>query len=220
MKSVKIAFIVCILAVIFVSFGLVSALNQNEASLQTVWLNQNIRPGDTVSVIVTFSSNSSDQLSISRIGFHFDWMGPNEFYANDFSTNPVVVVGGSSKIFDPMSVQIPPYVTSGSHSYYVAVDGVQGTSATSFFWDSPTFTITIAGGGSAPTPTPTASSGSGGQGDGLGLLPIIAVAAVVVVVVLLVVVMFMRRRRRRVEPKAETSAKSSVEPSDSSEFSI
>ena len=198
MRSLRITLTVTSIIIIFLCSGLVSALNSDEASVSTVLLNQTVHPSDTLSVIITFSSNSADQLSINRIGLHFDWMAPNEFYTNDLTANPVSVESNGSHVFEAMAIQIPPYVSAGSHSYYVGIDGVQGLSGT-FSWDSAASTIQVyAATGSSPTPTATSSpSSGGGQEEGPSLLLYLAVIAVVVIVALSIIVVVMRKRRKR-----------------------
>jgi flagellar basal body-associated protein FliL len=144
MKSFPLMLIVIFLSVICVlNIGLVSALDQDEASVQLLWSSQAVYSGEIVTVRITFTSSSADQLRIYRIGFHFDWMGPNEFYTSDFTDNPVVVTSFGTNMFNPIAIQIPSNVSVGTYNYYVGVDGTQGGSLTTFTWDSPTFTIEV-----------------------------------------------------------------------------
>lgn len=122
--------------------GFVSALGSDEASVSLYWSSQMLYQGDTASVRITLKSNSADQLLIYYIGVHFDWMPADGFYGLDLSDNPVLVPASGSYIFDPMSIQIPANVSTGAHSYFVGIDGVQGSSS-SFSWDSPASTIQI-----------------------------------------------------------------------------
>jgi hypothetical protein len=94
-----------------------------------------------------------------------------------------------------MVIQIPPYATVGSHTYYVAVQGVQGTSATELSWGSEDLTLEITAAAANPTsasPTANPSTEQGGE-QGQNLLLYGAVIAVAVVVVLAVVLMLVRR---------------------------
>jgi hypothetical protein len=70
-------------------------------------------------------------------------MDPNEFYTGNFSDNPAVVPSQGIYIFDPIVVQVPLGTSPGSHSYFVGIDGTEGSSASSFSWNSPSFTIEI-----------------------------------------------------------------------------
>jgi hypothetical protein len=130
--------IICILCC-----GLVFALNPDEASVSLIWSSQPVYNGDIAFIRINFESNSADQLKIYRLGLHFDWMPPNEFYTSDFSANPVFIPSYGTHIFDVITIQIPLNVTTGSHSYFVGVEGTQGFSPSAFSWDSPESTIQI-----------------------------------------------------------------------------
>jgi hypothetical protein len=123
--------------------SIVSALNADEASVSLSWSSQAVYPNDTVSVTITFKSNSAEQLRIYRIGLQFDWMDSNEFYTGNFSDNPVVVPSQGIYIFDQIVIQVPLGTSPGPHSYFVGIDGTEGSSASSFSWNSPSFTIEI-----------------------------------------------------------------------------
>ena len=123
--------------------SLVSALNQDDISVSLTWSSQAVYPNDTVSVRITLKSNYAEQLRLYRIGLQFDWMDPNEFYTGNFSDNPVFVPSQGTYIFDPIVIQVPFGTSPGSHSYFVGIDGTEGSSASSFSWNSPSFTIEI-----------------------------------------------------------------------------
>jgi hypothetical protein len=123
--------------------SLVSALNQNEASVTLFPPNLTGYPGDTVSIRITFKSNYAEQLRIYRIGLQFDWMSSEGFSGHDLSDSPVTVPSQGTYIFDPIVIQIPLNATAGPHSYFVGIDGTEGLSASSFSWNSPSFTIEI-----------------------------------------------------------------------------
>jgi hypothetical protein len=190
MKSIALALTLTTIILIFVSSGLVSALSQNEASVSMLWSKQQVSAGETVTVRLTFTSNSAEQLRINRTGFHFDWMPENQFYTKDFTSNPVIISSKGTHVFDMMSIQIPPHVSAGSHSYFVAIDGTKGTAP--FYWDSPISTIQVVGAG---TPTSTASPG-GPVEVTQSLTFYIAITAVVIVVALLLIIIIMRKRRK------------------------
>ena len=122
--------------------GLVSALNADEASVSLFWSSQTVYQGDTITVRITFQSNSADQLNIYYIGLHFDWMPSDAFYGRDLSANPMPIPSSGNYMFDPIAIQIPANVSTGSHSYFVGVDGTQGSSS-SFTWNSSASTIQI-----------------------------------------------------------------------------
>ena len=144
MKAFQLALIV--ISVCFICglcINLVSALEPNEASVSLFWSSQAVYSGDFVTVRITFTSSSADQLRIYRIGFHFGWMGENEFYTSDLTGSPVTISGYGTQIFDPISIQIPINVSAGTYDYFVGVDGTQGASLTTFSWDSSIFTLQI-----------------------------------------------------------------------------
>ncbi len=215
LKSLRITLIITSLIAIFMFSGLVSALDQNEIQISTVGLNQNLAPGTTTTVRVTLTSSSDEQLRIYRMGFHFDWMAENQFYTNDFTSNPITISSGGTHVFDPMVIQIPPTVSPGSHSYFVGIDGVEGYSSEGFSWDSPSQTIQVS---FATQTTPTPPQGSGGQqGQGeesANLLLYIVIIAVVVGVALFLVLMVMRKKRKPapVIPAAEPLTPSEPQP--------
>jgi hypothetical protein len=143
-SSLRIMLVVISICIIFLCSGFVSALEANEASVSVSGLNKTLFVGDTVVISITFNSNYADQLKIYYIGIHFDWMAEGGFYGNDLSSSPVTVQSQGTYLFDAFSVQIPVNVSAGTHTYYVGVDGAQGSSSqTSFSWDSPASTIQL-----------------------------------------------------------------------------
>jgi len=142
-RSSRIMLIVISLSIIFLCSGLVSALNSSEASVSLLWSSQTFYVGDTVNVLITFTSNYAEQLEIYYIGIHFDWMSSDGFYGCDLSSSPVTISSYGSHLFSTFSIEIPSNVTTGAHTYYVGVDGTDESSYTSFSWDSPTTTIQV-----------------------------------------------------------------------------
>ena len=123
--------------------SLVSALDADDASVSLSWSSPAVYPNDTVSVTITFKSNSDEKLKIYAIGLQFDWMSSDNFTGHDLSDSPVTVPSQGIYIFDPIFIQIPLGTSHGSHSYFVGIDGTEGLSASSFSWNSPSFTIEI-----------------------------------------------------------------------------
>lgn len=120
----------------------VSALESGELTASLFWEKSLIYQGDIVTARISLKSSSTEQLLIYRIGIHFDWMPEGEFCGHDLSSSPVLIPSGGSYIFDPIPIQIPINVSAGEHSYFIGVDGRQG-SITTFSWDSPTSTVKI-----------------------------------------------------------------------------
>ncbi len=118
------------------------ALEQNEASASAYWTGTPLYQGGNATMTVTFVSNSSDQLRIFYVGVHFDWMPADSFVGLDLSENPVNVTSHGSYTFNPMIILIPANTTVGPHSYFIGIDGAQG-SAQSFSWNSLTFSLQV-----------------------------------------------------------------------------
>jgi hypothetical protein len=70
-------------------------------------------------------------------------MPSNSFSGPDLSDNPVTIPSQGIYIFDPIVIQIPLNASAGSHSYFVGIEGTEGISASSFSWNSSSFTIQI-----------------------------------------------------------------------------
>jgi hypothetical protein len=130
--------IICILNV-----GLVSALNSGDISVSPKWATEVHYQGETATVQLILTSNSSEQLTIYYAGIHFDWMPADKFIGLDLSSNPVVVAGYGVQVFDPMAIQISANVSAGSHTYSIGIDGTEGPSSIAFSWDSPVMSIQI-----------------------------------------------------------------------------
>ena len=125
--------------------SLVSALNQDEASVTLFPSNLTGYPGDTISITITFKSNYAEQLRIYSVGLQFDWMPSDSFSGHNLFDNPVTVPRQGSYVFDPIVIQIPLNASAGSHSYFVGIDGTEGLSASYFSWNSSSLTMQVRG---------------------------------------------------------------------------
>jgi hypothetical protein len=132
---------VSIMIICFLNTGLVSALEQNEASVTLEWSSQAVYQSSVVNVVMTFHNNAADEISIDRIGLHFDWMAADDFAGRDFSAIPIAVSAGGSYTFDAVTITVSNNTSAGEHSYFVGVDG--SDSYGDFAWDSPEYTIEI-----------------------------------------------------------------------------
>jgi heme/copper-type cytochrome/quinol oxidase subunit 2 len=142
MKSFpRILIAVSIIIVCVFSVSLVSALEADEASVSLSWSSETIYQGGRVNVIITFQSNSADELDIEYVGIQFDWMASDAFYGRDLSANPVTIASGGSHTFEAIGINIASDVSAGEHSCFVGIDGVQNYLG--FSWNSPSSTITI-----------------------------------------------------------------------------
>ena len=214
MKLLQAAFIVTIIVAAFVCVGFASALNQDEASIHNVFSPSVIIPGQTVSATIFFTSNTTDILQITRVGYNFDWMSPENYVGADLTSSPVTVAGGSTQSIGQITIPIPANVTLGTHTYTIVIDGIQGSAATEFTWTSPTLSVeTIGSSGQTAGPTvttaPTGGDSPGGQPD-LQLYG--AVIAVIVIVVLLMIVLLLRRRKPKPQPAKEQAVDQMEEP--------
>lgn len=144
MKAFPRRLIAISIVVIFIfNISFVSALNSSDISVSPTWTAVVHYQGETATVQLTLTSNSSQQLTIYSVGIHFDWMPADRFVGLDLSSNPVVVSGYGVHVFDPMAIQISANVSAGVHTYFIGIDGTEGSSSTSFSWDSPTMSIQI-----------------------------------------------------------------------------
>lgn len=214
MRTRKITIALTSVIIIALCAGMVSALLPEEGHIAVTWLDQSIQRAETVNISITFANEGDEQLVIERLGLHFDWMEEGFYKTYDLSSNPVTIPAGGNYAFNSISIQIDPYVTSGPHTYYVALDGKEGTDLTSFGWNSEELTMEIAASSSMPTATPTTNpngnGGGGGGGSSPDLLLIVAVIAVVVIVVLVVVVLMMRRKLKQATAPAASNPVSPV----------
>ncbi len=212
MKPIKIATVIAIIAVISVSISLVAALGANEATADVFWSNHTPSVGDSVSVRINFQSSSQNQIQITNIGIHGDWMPTDRYYGPSFSAqSPVTVPSSGSYMTD--AIQIPITGTVGSHTYYVGVNGVDSTGAT-VEWTSAPATITFLPPGST-TPTPTVNPSGGNTQTSMQapnwLMFALVGAAAAVLVVLLVIVM-LRRKHSVPKPTAAPAPKTQEPP--------
>jgi hypothetical protein len=211
LKSIRISLIVTLIVAAFLCMGFVAALNQDEASVHNSFFPSTITPGQSVTATIFFTSNTTDTLQITRIGFHFDWMNPVDYVGADLTSSPVTIAGSSTQSIGQLNIPIPANVTLGVHTYTIVIDGTQGAASTDFSWTSPSLSVAAIGSNSqtaGPTVTSAPTKG-GGQSSGQPDLQLYgAMAAVVVIVVLLVIVLLLRRRK----PKPEQPVPSKTEP--------
>jgi hypothetical protein len=189
--------VITLIAAVFLSISLVAALEPGEASATVYWSKGSPSPGDIVTVTVNFQSNTENQLQLSAIGIHADWMEADRFYGPTFS-NPATVTGMGSYISESFTILIPADATIGSHSYYVGIEGAEATGAP-FSWDSAQSTISIS---AASSPTPTTSPKGGPLETPHDWLIYLA-AIVAVVIILVVLLLFVRKKRGHRAPEAE-----------------
>jgi hypothetical protein len=205
-KSLRISVILTtIIIVAFLCSGFAAALNQDEASAQALFSSgDTLQAGKTVTVTIYFTSTAADELQITNVGIHFDWLPSGGFLGYNLSSPNLITIpsGGGSQALPALNIKIPDGTTAGSHSYYIEIDGTQGNSSTPFFWDSASAQKEVIASVNSPTPTNTNSGGAPGQ---MTLL-LLAVVAVVVVVAVLMLLVVMRKKRTKPKPAAKQSA--------------
>jgi hypothetical protein len=226
MKLFKMSLIV-FFAVFFVfclCSGVVTALNSDQASVRALVSNPQPRAGETITVTVFFENNYTDQLKLTFVGLHFDWMPSEGFLGFNLSSTPISVAAGDDYVFQqPITVKVPAGL-SGVHTYFVGVEGTLGASSDAFSLDSATAELMITDNSQTIAPTNTNSDGQ--QGGVPNLLLYGAVAAVVVIVAVLIIVLMLRKKRKPAEktaqPVADQPAPSKPEqkPSSGQDFSI
>jgi len=199
-KSLKTSVIVTVIIVAFLCSGLVAALSQDQATARVLFSSEILSVGQRVTGSIFFSSTSSDPLEVTAISIHFDWMPSGQVMGYQLPT-PVTFESGGNHLFDPMQIQIPLNIDSGTHTYYVGIDGTQN--GASFSWDSPQGFVDVTGGSGSVTTAPSSTnSGAGQPEEQQNLLLYGAIGAVVVVVVLLIIVLVVRKRRT--QPRSAT----------------
>ena len=213
MTSFRISVIVSIIVFAFLCSGLVGAINSEEAIVHAIFPSETLLAGQTTTVTLFFTSTSADELKITNVGIHFDWMPTDTFLGFNLNNSVVTIPsGGGSYQFPPVTLQVPTTVANGAHTYFVGIDGTQGTSSTPFSWDSPTATKEVVGGSVNTTPTSTNSGGEQPEGQS-NLLLYGAIAAVVVIVVLLIIVFMIRKKRTGSKPEVTQETGSQPKPS-------
>jgi hypothetical protein len=143
MKHFRLVLIIACFSIICTLFsGVASALEQDDLMVSLVWSSQMLYQGSSVNVRIFLISNFSQELTISYVGLHFDWMESNHFMGHDLSDDPVTVPSYGTHAFDPINILIPEDASIGAHTYFVGIDGLQAGSL-NFSWDSPIQTLLI-----------------------------------------------------------------------------
>ncbi len=165
MKVTHIAFTVAMLAAILcVSLlSTVSALNQNEIEALTFKSDEVKVPGVIFSIRILLNSTTSQDLTISAVGIHLDWMDKDELYGLNYASSPIILEAGEEYRVDIINFTVPIGTSSGAHSYYVGVDGYE-EDGTAFSWTSSessenkVYVASLSSSSPGSTPTPTGNS--------------------------------------------------------------
>jgi preprotein translocase subunit SecG len=205
-KTVHIVSIVTVLAVVFLSIGLVSALSSSDVVIHASLSNPTPRAGDMVLVSVTFQSNVAQELKIYAIGVHADWMDATQLYGPNLSSDPQTVEA-NGVYSTQFSLPIPSSASVGTHTFTIGVDGLDA-SGNAFSLDSAQSQVQVLDASSSTGPGTTNPNGQTGTSD---WLPYLVVAAAAVVVVVLVLLVMMRSRKGR-KPAVQSSSEAPVSP--------
>ncbi len=127
--------------VLFLFCGVGNALEQNELIAYVVLAQENAYPGGSMLAAIHLTNNSTNILTIQYVGIHFDWMSSDQFLGYNLSDNPITIPPSTDKYVNPQTIFLPEDVTLGEHSYFVGINGLEGTDL--FTWDSQTFTLLV-----------------------------------------------------------------------------
>jgi hypothetical protein len=193
------------LIVMVLSVGLVSALEQNEASIiATMPGDQRVR-GEFSSVHIQFTSQTEKTLAIYYVGIHFDWMDKDQLYGIDFSNNPKTVEAMKSVVIDIINYTVPTDASFGAHTYYIGVDGYD-EDAKPFSWTSDEATIQVVTTQTSNQPTSTAATNPDQQPFDMNL--VIGAVIIGAVVVIAVVILAFRKPKANNPPKDNANQES------------
>jgi len=187
--------IIALIAIVS-SASLVSALEQNEASVTTFMSANPKVPGEKTSIRVLFTSNTNKNLSIYYVGIHIDWMNTDQLYGIDYSQNPKIVPAMKKNvILDFINYTVPTTASIGAHTYYIGVDGYD-EAGQPFSWKSNDEKLYVINPSNTtdPTSTPTTPNQNPQGLDQNILLYIALIAAVAVIIILLAVVIKMKKQ--------------------------
>jgi hypothetical protein len=185
LKFIKPIFAVSLL-VLVLSVGLVSALEQHEASVTKFMAGDTKERGEETSIRILFTSNADINLSVYYVGVHFDWLETDELIGINYANNPKIVQPNKDLVVDIINYTVPTSANLGTHSYYVGVDGYD-QNGDPFSWTSEEAAITVINPTStsqpSAIPTPTATNPQTLDTAFIIYGALIAVAAVVVILV-------------------------------------
>lgn len=210
MTSLRISVILSIVVFAFLCSGLVAGLNQDQATARVLFSSETLPAGHPVTGAIYFSSTSSDPLAVTAVSIHFDWMPSGQVVGYQLTT-PVTIEGGGNHLFESMQIQIPLNIDSGSHNYYIGIDGTEN--GIPFSWDSPLASIDVTSGTGNVSTAPSNTNSGAGQPEGQpNLLLYGAIVAVVIIVVLLLIVFIMRKKRTGSKSAVNQEAGSQPKP--------
>jgi hypothetical protein len=224
MKTIQVTLIATIIIACFVCGGLVNAQStQPDYVSVVVFLSlPRIQPLQTENATIIVYNNSTQDISLSAVGIHFDWMDKDSVHGYDLTGMNITIQAGGNTYFPPISTQIPLNATVGNHTYYIAVDGMQGSN--SFSYASPPLKMEIYYNNiQTPTPIPTQTANPAGQGGDV-LLYVAGIAVVAVIALFIVLIVLRTKKRRKTapenQPTAEPVTDKPSEPTKKDEFTV
>jgi hypothetical protein len=214
--------LVAFVIMLFVCINSVSALRSDDCSAILTWTDQTgqqqVQPllnvGIPAYARILFGSNIAQEIEITRIGVNFDWMPPDNFVGINLEGNPAYVQGMGT-YSNLLKIDVPANVSSGTHTYYIGIEGKDASG--NFSWSSSKLTVEINNPyfTAAPTATPT---GNGDQNGDQNLLIYGAIAAVLVVIALLLLIIVVRKKKKPAPAPATTEpAKDTAQPQEKTE---
>jgi len=125
----------------------------SDVAIQTSISNSTPKPGETISVNLTFQSNVYQELKIYAIGVHTEWMPAEQFLGPNLSSNPITVAS-KGQYDTQFSFQIPSSTALGLHTYTVRVEGLDSFGGT-FSFNSAEKTLQVISTSTIITPSPS-----------------------------------------------------------------
>ncbi len=203
------------------SVSLVSALEQNEASVTTFMSEVPKAPGQATSIRILFNSNTNKDLDIYYVGIHVDWMDTDQLFGIDYSSYPETVAGMENYRVDIINFTVPTSASIGPHTYYIGVDGYD-EDGNAFSWKSNDLTLMVGNPESSIQPTSTPTANQNQPMDLTFVLYGVLVAVAVAIVALAIIVMKKRGTNSAAKSNANQpeSPKPEQKPDDGQDFSI
>jgi hypothetical protein len=214
-KTLQITLITTCVLMMFVFSGVVSAISQSDLTVRPIPSTNEAAPGQTINIRVFLTNNAANSVTIDYVGIHFDWMPSDGFYGYDLSDSPVTIEAGQSTPFGPISVAVSSTATAGEHTYFVGIEGVEGSSS-SFSWDSPTSTLVVTGSNVNPSSNPSQTSTTDGSSSSLPTNLLLDIVLIVVIVVVVVFMLVFLKRGKNKPASAEPAEEQPTVPADGS----
>ncbi len=218
-RSIGVLSVITLIVMMF-SVSLVSALEQNEASIVAEMPGYDRVRGEMSSVHIQFTSKTEKTLEIYKVGIHFDWMDKDQLYGISFSSDPKTVASMKSVVFDIINYTVPNDVSFGAHTYYIGVDG-SDEAGNPFSWTSDDRTIYVVSPSTSeePTATPTTTA-QNPQALDLNYVIYGGIIAAAAIVIIVIAVMMKKRGTKTAAQPSANPTEPEQKPSDGQDFNI